>query len=80
MNDNTGWFLAWIGLGIAVVVLSDYPTTAPLVRYTLLAVIAYVLLANAQRFGPEISRWVASLSTPARPELVNPPSGGARRP
>ncbi len=64
-GDQTGWFLGWIGLAVAVVVLSDYPTTAPLVRYTLLAVIAYVLLANAERFGPPIARWVVSLSTPA---------------
>ncbi len=69
-GDQTGWFLGWIGLAIAVVVLGDYATTAPLIRYTLLAVIAYVLLANAERFGPPLARWVASLqTTPNRPAV-----------
>lgn len=62
---ESGWFLGWLGLAIAVVVLSDYPAIAPVLRYTLLALIAYVALANAARFGPPLARWVDSISRPA---------------
>ena len=60
-RDESGWILSWLGLGVAAVVLNEYPGAGPFVRYTLLAIIAYVLLTNAEVFGPPIARWVARL-------------------
>ncbi len=60
--DLGGWLLGWMGLAIAVVVLNGYPGTAPVVRYTLLAVIAYVLLTNADALSGPLGRWVADIS------------------
>lgn len=61
MKDNSAWYLSWLGLAIAVVVLADYPSAGPLVRYTLMAVVAYVLLTNTQTIAPVVERWVAGL-------------------
>lgn len=53
---------AWLGLAIAVVLLSAAgPAMARAVRYTLLAVILYVALTNADRFAPAITRFNRSL-------------------
>lgn len=60
-DEESGWVVSWLGLAIAVVVLSEYPALGPAVRYTLLAIIAYVLLTRAQLFGPPIARWVEGL-------------------
>jgi hypothetical protein len=64
-GDNTGWILGWIGLAIAVVILNDYPATSPLVRYSLLLIIAYVALTNADRFVDPVNRSIDALRPPA---------------
>jgi len=79
---ESAWILSWLGLGIAVVVLNDQPDLAPFVRYTLLAIIAYVLLTNAEVFGPPIQRWVARLSARSslNPAPVTRPKGSPSGP
>lgn len=68
--------LAWLGLAIALVLVSSFGMAQP-VRLTLLAVIAYVLLANAAAVAPALDRLTTALRT-AQP--AGSGSGSARRP
>lgn len=52
---------SWLGLAIAVVLLASFGM-ADVVRYTLIAVILYVLLVNSDRLAPQIARWNRSLA------------------
>lgn len=54
--------LAWVGLAIALVLVSSFGLAEP-VRLTLLAVIAYVLLANATALAPAVNRFTTALQT-----------------
>lgn len=57
--------MAWIGLAIALVVLAQYGLAAP-IRYTLVLVIAYVLLTNADRLAPQVTRFNRALAGTGR--------------
>lgn len=54
--------LAWVGLGIALVVLSSFGLARP-IRLTLYAVILYVLLSNAAALAPAFDRLARALRT-----------------
>jgi len=67
MNDDQGgWMLAWLGLAIAMVVLDGYPATSPVVRYSLVLVVMFVLLTNVERIAPLVGGSVNRLRPPAR--------------
>lgn len=69
-RDEADWALSWLGLAIVAIVFHDHPGLAPVIRYTLIAIAAYILLTKAEIFGPPIQRWVDRLSSapaPARP-------------
>lgn len=55
MADGPGDALAWLGLGIALVAASSFGLADP-IRWTLYAVILYVLLVNAERIAPALDR------------------------
>lgn len=69
---------AWLGLAIALVlVASAGPGPAAFVRYSLLAVILYVLLLNADRIRPAVARFNASLPLDGATLTPAPASGGS---
>jgi hypothetical protein len=70
------WFGGWILLAIVLVVANDQPSLAPIVRYTLIAVILYVLLTNIERFRPLVDSWIASIG--GRPAVGSGGGGGGR--
>ena len=62
MNGGEGgWLLAWLGLAMAAVVLNDYPATSPILRYSLVLVIVFLLLTNVERIAPLVDQAVARM-------------------
>lgn len=62
---------SWLGLAIAVVLLASFGL-APVVRYTLVAVIFYVLVVNADRLAPQIARFNRSLAASVQSNEAGP--------
>lgn len=56
--------LAWVGLGIALVVLASFGLAQP-IRLTLYAIVLYVLLTNANALAPAFDRLARALRTSA---------------
>lgn len=62
--------IAWVGLGIALVVLSSFGLADP-IRLTLYAVILYVLLVNGSAVAPALTRLATALRV-QRPVITTP--------
>lgn len=74
-SDGPGDVFAWLGLGIALVLLSSFGLAQP-IRLTLVAVILYVLLTNGPKLGPAFDRLAAALSDSPRPGTGGAGAGG----
>lgn len=71
--------LAWAGFGIALVVVAGAggPQVAGFIRLSLIAVMLYVFLANADALAPALDRLNRALSF--RPSPTPGAAGGTRK-
>lgn len=60
-------FQSWIGLAVAVLVLSKVKALNEPLRLTLLLVIVYVVLMNIDQLSPQVERFTSSLNSAVRP-------------
>lgn len=73
LSMEGAWILAWVGLGIWVLVLHSYGATKKPVMYSLILFGVYTLLTNVERIAPLVDRSIAPL------RWTRPAGGGQSR-